>query len=78
MVYSMTVYLLLLDLIDQWRTALDKFYIGALFMDLSKRFDCMQHALLVFMLEAYGLTKTFASYYVIIYVQSVTYKDRSL
>ncbi len=38
----------------------------------------MQYALLVFMLEAYhGLTKTCASYYVIIYmyVQSVTYKD---
>ena len=38
----------LLDLIDQWRTALDnKFYIGALFMDLSKCFDCMPHALLI-------------------------------
>ncbi len=44
----------LLDLIDQWRTAPDnKFYIGALFMDLSKCLS-MPHALLISKLEAYG------------------------
>ncbi len=47
----------LLDLIDQWRSALDNtFYVGALFMDLSKCVDCMPHALLISKLDTYGET----------------------
>jgi retron-type reverse transcriptase len=47
----------LLNLIDQWRNALDNAcYVGALFMDLSKCFDCMPHALLISKLDAYGVS----------------------
>ena len=42
--------------IDNWKSALDKqHYIGALFMDLSKAFDCLQHGLIIAKLHAYGL-----------------------
>ncbi len=49
---------LFLDLIYQWRTALDnKFCIGSVFMDLSKCFDCMPHALLISKLDDHWLTR---------------------
>ncbi len=57
----------LLDFIDKWRMALDdRQYVGTLFMDLSKCFDCMPHALLICKLNAYGVSnstcKMLASY----------------
>ena len=48
---------LLLKCIDNWKTALDKnHYVGALFMDLSKAFDCLPHGLIIAKLHAYGLS----------------------
>ena len=42
--------------IDNWKSALDKqHYIGALFMDLSKAFDCLPRGLIIAKLHAYGL-----------------------
>ena len=47
---------LLVKCIDNWKSALDKQqYIGALFMDLSKVFDCLPHGLIIAKLHAYGL-----------------------
>ena len=47
---------LLVKCIDNWKSALDKqHYIGALFMDLSKAFDCLPHGLIIAKLHAYGL-----------------------
>ena len=47
----------LLDFIDCWRDALDsKQFVGSLFMDLSKCFDSMPHALLICKLNAYGVS----------------------
>ena len=47
---------LLVKCIDNWKSALDKQnYIGALFMDLSKAFDCLPHGLIIAKLHAYGL-----------------------
>ena len=46
---------LLVKVIDDWKNALDKKeYIGALFMDLSKAYDCLPHGLLISKLHAYG------------------------
>ena len=47
---------LLVKCIDNWKNALDKQqHIGALFMDLSKAFDCLPHGLTIANLHAYGL-----------------------
>ena len=47
----------LLKFVEDMRNALDqKHAVGALFMDLSKAFDCLPHSLLVAKLHAYGLT----------------------
>ena len=45
----------LLKLIDDWKGALEKRkHVGAVFMDLSKAFDCLPHQLIVAKLKAYG------------------------
>ena len=48
---------LLVKMVDEWKMALDKRYItGAVFMDLSKAFDCLPHGLLIAKCHAYGLS----------------------
>ena len=48
---------LLLRFIEDLKSALDKnMKIGAVFMDLSKAFDCLPHGLLIAKLHAYGLS----------------------
>ena len=45
----------LINLVEDWRAKLDKdFVVGAIFMDLSKAFDCIPHDLMIAKLHAYG------------------------
>ena len=44
-------------MVDEWKNALDKKFItGAVFMDLSKSFDCLPHGWLIAKCHAYGVT----------------------
>ncbi len=46
----------LIKLIDSWKYALDNDnFVGTVFMDLSKAFDCIPHGLLITKISAYCL-----------------------
>ena len=46
---------MLINLVEDWREKFDKdFVVGAIFMDLSKAFDCIPNDLIIAKLHAYG------------------------
>ena len=48
----------LITLLEKWRASLDKNgFAGAILMDLSKAFDCLNHDLMIAKLYAYGFSK---------------------
>ena len=50
-------------MLEQQKEALDKCKsVGAIFMDLSKAFDTLNHDLIIAKLEAYGFSKKFHNY----------------
>ena len=64
----------LIRLIENWRTTLDKNLFTGVLMDLSKAFDCIPHNLLIAKLHAYGLsfdTVTFLNSYLKDWKQNV-------
>ena len=54
---SLFVITTLIKAIDDWKVSLDRNQVvGAVFMDLSKAFDCLPHGLLIVKFHAYGLS----------------------
>ena len=48
----------LVKMVDDWKVLLDKNHIiGAIFMDLSKAFNCLPHGIITAKLQAYGLSR---------------------